>query len=289
MSFGQGGPAHGPDGPRAPWDDGGPGGSTPDWAALADVSASRGRRKRLFLVVGAVLSSVAVGAVVALAIVNTDGSGGDEAAPSTPVSASTSASGAPAPSFAATTPPPPPDPKDFISSAAKDKAPISADSLFPGPELTMGGTVYRRGADASTTDCASAARGDLARLLTEQGCTRLMRATYAKDGVAVTVGVALFDTSARAAEVRKRADKGNLLALGGSGVSPFCTTAVCRTTANAYGRYAYLTVAGHTGGRNVTEADRAVFRTGDDLAEFAFRQIIRRGEAQASAAAERPL
>jgi hypothetical protein len=37
----------------------------------------------------------------------------------------------------------------------------------------------------------------------------------------------------------------------------------------------------------VTEKDTAAFRTGDDLGEFAFRQIRRRGEVQASAAAER--
>jgi hypothetical protein len=35
----------------------------------------------------------------------------------------------------------------------------------------------------------------------------------------------------------------------------------------------------------VTAKDTAVFTTGDDLAEFAFRQISRRGQAQASAAA----
>jgi hypothetical protein len=35
----------------------------------------------------------------------------------------------------------------------------------------------------------------------------------------------------------------------------------------------------------VTQKDSKVFTTGDDLAEFTFRQIHRRGEAQASAAA----
>jgi hypothetical protein len=35
----------------------------------------------------------------------------------------------------------------------------------------------------------------------------------------------------------------------------------------------------------VTKKDTQVFRTGDDLAEFTFNQIYRRGRAQASAAA----
>ncbi|MER5492857.1 hypothetical protein [Streptomyces sp. NPDC002490] len=303
MSFGQGGPAHGPGGPQGPWDGAHQGQhgqhgqhqglanapGTPDWAAMADASATDNRRKRLLVVLGAALATVAVGAAVAVAIVTT-GEDSPAAAPSaTAPSGYASESGGPAPSFAATTPPPPPNPKDFVSSAAKDKAPISAESLFPGPEVTLGGTVYRRGATGSTTACAGVTRGDLGEVLTRNGCTRLMRATYGKDGIAVTVGVALFDTEAQATRAKDQTDKGNLLSLSGAGVSGFCNTTVCRTTANSYGRYAYFTVAGHTSGKNVTPQDRPVYRTGDDLAEFAFRQIIRRGEAQAAAAAEQPL
>ncbi len=65
----------------------------------------------------------------------------------------------------------------------------------------------------------------------------------------------------------------------------FCQGAVCRSTTNSYGRYAYFTLSGFTGGKDVTEKDTGVFRAGDDLAEFTFRQIRQRGEAQASAAA----
>ncbi|PJN10036.1 hypothetical protein CG723_20175 [Streptomyces sp. CB01635] len=80
-----------------------------------------------------------------------------------------------------------------------------------------------------------------------------------------------------------------MTSLSGSGVPAFCRTTICRSTTNSYGRYAYFTTAGFTsGGRDVTTKDRAVFTTGDDLAEFTFRQITRRGEAQASAAAEAP-
>jgi len=73
--------------------------------------------------------------------------------------------------------------------------------------------------------------------------------------------------------------------LSGSGVPVFCRAAVCRNTINSLGRYAYFTIAGFTNGKDVTTKDTAVFKIGDDLGEFAFRQIHRRGEAQASAAA----
>ncbi len=54
MSFGQGGPSWGPGESR-----------TPDWAALADESAARGRRKKWLLIGGGALATAAVAAIVA--------------------------------------------------------------------------------------------------------------------------------------------------------------------------------------------------------------------------------
>ncbi|BFO14524.1 hypothetical protein SHKM778_09120 [Streptomyces sp. KM77-8] len=190
------------------------------------------------------------------------------------------------PSFAPTSAPPPLDPKDFVASAKKDKAPLSPDILFPGTQLTMGETVYKKGPTADTENCASAAKATLPKVLDDNDCTRLIRVTYTKDDMAVTVGVAVFDTEAQATKAKQQADKKSVVkSLSGGGVEDFCSGAVCRTTTNAYGRYAYFTVAGFTAGKNVTEKDTPVFTTGDDLQEFTFRQIRRRGEAQASAAA----
>jgi hypothetical protein len=191
-----------------------------------------------------------------------------------------------APSFAPTSAPPPLDPKDFISSAKKDTAPLSADSLFPGTQLTMGDTVYKKGATADTTNCSSAAGGSLPKVLRANGCTRLIRVTYTNGGVAVTVGVAVFDTDARATKAKGQTDDSSIVrSLSGKGVKPFCDGAICRSTRNAVGRYAYFTTAGFTNGTNVTKKDTKVFSAGDDLQEFTFRQIWRRGESQASAAA----
>ena len=113
-----------------------------------------------------------------------------------------------------------------------------------------------------------------------------MRVTYTKDGIAVTVGVAVFDAEGQALKAKNDADdKSVVQSLSGEGVPTFCRSAICRSTTNSYGRYTYFTVAGFTNGKDVTQKDSKVFTTGDDLAEFTFRQIHRRGEAQASAAA----
>ncbi|MEU5699581.1 hypothetical protein [Streptomyces aurantiacus] len=288
MSFGQGGPQ---------WGSGGSGSQppqwsnrSPDWAALAEASETRNRRRKWLLIGGGALATVAVGAAVAVAVVSADSDKQASNKPASQLPATAdipSNSTGPEPSFEATSAPPPLDPKEFISDVKKDTAPLAPDTFFPGTQLTMGEAVYKKGALASTKNCASAAQGTLGAVLTKNDCTRLMRVTYAKDGVAVTVGVAVFDTEAKALKAKVDADKQSVVqSLNGEGVPVFCRAAICRSTTNSYGRYAYFTVAGFTNGKDVTQKDAKVFATGDDLAEFTFRQIRRRGEAQASEAAD---
>ncbi|MER7483038.1 hypothetical protein ABTX60_36285 [Streptomyces sp. NPDC126510] len=287
MSFGQGGPQSqwDPWKPQSqqPWNSGG--GPSPDWAALAEASEARNKRRRVLLIGGGAFATAAIGTAVAVAVVSAgaDNQGNPTSLPSSDIP-SQSAS---APSFAPTSAPPPLDPKDFIASAKKDKAPLSPDTLFPGTQLTVGETVYKKGPTADTRDCASAAGGTLPKILTGNDCTRLIRVTYVKDGIAVTVGVAVFDTEAQAAKARAQSTKKSYIkSLSGGGVKAFCESGFCRTTSNSYGRYAYFGNAGFTSGKNVTPKDTAVYRTGDDLVQFTFNQIRRRGEAQASAAAD---
>ncbi|MFC5638265.1 hypothetical protein [Streptomyces bullii] len=290
MSYGQGGP-------QSQWDPWKPhsqqpwtsdGGQTPDWAALAEASEARNKRRRLLFIGGGALATVGIAAAVAVAVVSANGSSQASNNPTSqlPSTADIPTAGASAPSFAPTSAPPPLDPRDFIASAKKDKAPLSPEILFPGTQLTMGETVYKKGPTADTRSCASAAGGTLPKILTANDCTRLIRVTYTKDGIAVTVGVAVFDTEAQAARAKDQADRKSFVqSLSGGGVKPFCNSGFCRTTTNSYGRYAYFTNAGFTSGKDVTDQDTKVFAVGDNLAEFTFRQIHRRGEAQASTAA----
>lgn len=294
MSFGQQG------GPQSQWDpwkpnsqqpwDSGSGGDTPDWAALAEASETRNKRRRLFLIGGGALATLAIGTAVAMAVVSANGdSESNKPTSSLPATADIpSATGTAAPSFEPTSAPPPLDPKDFISSKSKDTAPLGATILFPGTQLTMG-TVYKKGETDDTKNCASTAavQPSLGKILKANDCTRFMRVSYTKGGVSVTVGVAVFDTEALATKAKGQVDTNVdiVKSLSGGAVKTFCNSAVCRTTANSYGRYAYFTVAGFASGKDVTTKDTAVFSISDNLQEFTFRQIRRRGEAQASAAA----
>ncbi|MFJ3323753.1 hypothetical protein ACIPMT_04795 [Streptomyces griseus] len=280
MSFGQGG---------ASWGPGGDG--TPDWAALAEESAARARRKKLLMIGGGVLATVAIGAIVTTAVVTSNGgkAKADKNASQLPAPAELPEdTSAPEPSFSSVAPPPPPDPKEFISSAEKDKAPITVDGFFPGKKLTMGDRVHLKGATSSAANCATGTQGALGSILANNGCTQLIRATYRKDGVAVTVGIAVFETEARAKKTADQAS-GGLASLSGGGVDTFCRGGtVCLRTANSYGRYAYFSVGGFLNGKRVTTADKDVYAVSKDLTNFAFRQIHRRGQLQASQAAAEP-
>ncbi|MFV5995991.1 hypothetical protein ACNPQM_27115 [Streptomyces sp. NPDC056231] len=282
MSFGQGGPSWGPGGNH-----------TPDWAALADESAARNRRKKWLMIGGGALATAAIAAIVATAVISTNnndgsiGSGRNASQLPGPADLPTD-SAEPEPSFSTVAPPPPPDPKDYISDVKKDRAPISIDSFYPGRKLTMGDRVYAKGATHRTSNCAAATQGALGSILANNGCDQVIRATYSKAGIAVTVGVAVFETEAQAKKAAQQAS-GGLASLSGAGVPTFCRGgSICRRTANSYGRYAYFTIGGFTNGKNVTQADKDVFAVGDDLTDFTFRQIRHRGEVQASAAATAP-
>ena len=298
MSFGQqGGPQSqwDPWKPHSqqPWTSGGDDGQTPDWAALAEASETRNKRRRLLFIGGGVVATIAIGTAVAMAVVSANGNNEASGNPSNlPASASIPGSTATAPSFAPTSAPPPLDPKEFIASKAKDTAPLSAQNLFPLAQLPMESNVYKKGATADTRNCASAAQDALPKILTGNGCTRLLRVTYSKGGVAVTVGVAVFDTEAQAAKARAQSDQASkahkksfVTALAGDGVKAFCNSATCLTTANSIGRYAYFTTVGFTNGKDVTNQSTTVFKAGNDLQLYTFRQINARGQAQASAAA----
>jgi hypothetical protein len=256
--------------------------------ALAEQTETRAKRRRLLVIGGCVLATLAVGVAVAAAVVtaNGDNDASDNASRLPSGSDIPSGTGTDGPSFAPTSAPPPLDPKDFVSSVRKDTAPLGPGTLFPGTTVTLGEATYRKGPVADTTDCASAASGSLRKVLSQNHCTRLIRVTYTRGGVAVTVGVAVFDSATQATTARRQTDTKSIVeALPGKGVKPFCDGPVCRSTTNSYGRYTYFTLAGFPAGKDVTKKDTQVFAAGDDLADFTYRQIHRRGEAQASAAA----
>jgi hypothetical protein len=276
MSIGQGGPSWGPGDTQ-----------TPDWAALAEESEARGRRRKLLFVGGGVLAVAAIAGIVATAVVssNKNSTSSDKNASQLPAPATLpSESGGPQPSFSPVAPKPVLNPKDFISSAKKDTAPLNAGTLFPDK---MDTGPYKKGATSRTTNCAAVTQGALGSVLKSNGCRQVIRATYVRSGVAITVGVAVFDTEAAALKAKAQSS-GSIVPLAGAGVPDFCHATVCLRRYNSIGRYAYFTQAGYTNGKKVTTKDKLVFQASDDVGTYVFNQVLARGRTQASAAATAP-
>ncbi|GAA2600126.1 hypothetical protein [Streptomyces tubercidicus] len=277
MSFGQGGPFDGP---------GGSSSSTPDWGALAEESEAQARRKRWMWIGGGVLAALAVAGIVTAAVMTGGSKGGKPTAAPT---ASEEAVPDDKPSFPDVSVPPPPNPRDYITDPKKDKAPLTPATLFPQKSMVVGEHSYPRTKTATSKDCTAAAQGPLVSSLSHNGCRKLLRATYAKGGVAVTLGIAVFDSPAQAAKVMNE-NKANLMPLPGGGVpSDFCQGTKCRMATNATGRYAYFTIAGYLNGKDVTGTETKARQIARDGGAYAFSQITQRGKDQAAKAAEQQL
>ncbi|OKH97270.1 hypothetical protein A6A06_32350 [Streptomyces sp. CB02923] len=270
MSFGHGGP-FGP---------GGPDSSTPDWDALADESEARGKRRRWLIIGGGALATAAVAGIVATAVItsNKDDTNLPQAQklPDEP--------DAPKPSFSDVTVPPPPNPRDYITDPKKDTAALTPATLFPEKDMVLGKNSYPRMSTATTGDCTAGTHGPLGSVLQHNGCKQLLRATYSKDGVAVTVGVAVFGSKDAAFKV-KAANKASLAPLAGGGVGSFCQGAPCTMYTNATGRYAYFTIAGNLDGSAVTKASAKALQIARDGGKYAYNRIWQRGTDQAAKAA----
>ncbi|MEU2607324.1 hypothetical protein [Streptomyces albus] len=289
MSFGQGGPGWGSQGGSG-WDGSHSTGPTPDWAALAEqTERRRARRRRWLMAGGGALATAAVAGIVAVAVVNEGGSQGASDKPSASLPPSESIpedSDEPSPTFK-DDPPPPPPPRDFISDRARDKAPLSVSTLYPSKKVTVNGRPYKLARTDTSKNCAEAAHAGLGPVLTRHRCEALYRATYTRDGLAVTVGIAAFEDARTAAKVKSEYQP-NLVALPGGGVPDFCRTVTCRTTANSLGRYAYFTIAGRTNGQASGAGDTKAQQAALDGSNYAYARILQRGRAQSSQAAKAP-
>ncbi|MGW8379140.1 hypothetical protein [Streptomyces sp. ODS28] len=274
MSFGQGGPQWGPGGS-----------STPDWEALAERTESRTRRRRWLLIGGGAVATALVAGIVAFAVVS-EGGGTPSDKPSEALPSPKdipSGPDQPEPTFKDDAPPPPP-PEDFIKDAAHDKAPLSARSLFPDSKVTVNGNEYTRRAVDTSKGCKDAAHAKLGPVLAKHGCDKVFRTTLTRGSSAVTVGVAVFEDTGKATAAKKGYQP-NLVALPGKGVSDFCRTVTCRTTADSLGRYAIFTISGHSNGKEAGPKDEAAIRAAYDANKYAYDRVLQRGKDQAGHAA----
>jgi hypothetical protein len=257
---------------QSPWN------AEPDWEALAEESEARDRRKKLLMIGGGVLAVAAIGGIVATAVVSTNNKPG-------PSPSATAAAPGPSlppesaePSVAA---PSPENPLDILSSAEKDSAPLSALALFPAKNLNRAGRTYVRTNTDGTSSCSSAAAGALAAKLASSGCRQVFRATYTRDDVAVTIGVAVFADKAHADKAKGTTQY--IQPLNGGGIADFCHATRCSMTANSVGRYAYFTITGLKNNQPLSGSGSQALQASGDVSTVTFELLVQRGRNEANA------
>lgn len=259
---------------------------TPDWSALADQAASGARRKRVMMLVGGIVAVAVIAGGVATAVVMSGKSSDHPIAdPSASGSTASEAPLPPQPSFSSVAPPPPANPLDYISTAAKDTAPVTAASLFPGKQFVWGGRTYVKTNSAVTTHCSAAAGSSLSGALAANGCHKMVRATYTQGSLAVTIGIAVFSDQKHAAKLHGVAQY--VAPLNGGGIADFCHAVACQMTSNYVGRYAYFAISGYKNGKTLPASDTIAKQAANDASDFAFQRIIQRGKDAAQAEANR--
>ncbi|MGW6915128.1 hypothetical protein ACWGB8_15135 [Kitasatospora sp. NPDC054939] len=256
--------------------------SEPDWAALADRNEADRKRKGRMRIIGAVVGVAVVGALVAGGLVLLNNNGSDEAPKAGPTAAGT-ASGTATGSAAPKPAPTPEDPSKPLWEAATDPARQDAATLFASPTVTVDGATWNRTAVSLDAPCwdGNSTVGGLGKVLGDQGCRQVLRATYVSGGSAVTVGVAVFD-SKQQAETSMKSHVGHLKGLAAPGSPAYCAAPGCTNTKATLGRYAYLTVEGSAKGGN--GADPVATQAAAGFADYVKGRLLERAKEAGGAA-----
>ena len=254
----------------------------PDWQALADRNEAAGKRKRRMRVIGVVAAVVLVGGGVAGGVLLLGKKGDPDK--SGPVTASTASNKpTPGPTSASSSPDgQTDDPSKPIWEAATDPAPQDAGALFSAMQVTVNGATWNRTVVSLDQPCwdGNSTTGGLGKVLGDQGCQKVLRATYVSGDSAVTVGVAVFDHKIQA-ETATKNYSGQLKGLPAPGAPAFCANPGCTSTHSSLGRYAYFTVEGSAKGGNAPDATATAAASG--FAEHVKGQLLRRAKAAGSA------
>ncbi|MFE7636522.1 hypothetical protein ACFU7Z_21045 [Kitasatospora sp. NPDC057518] len=246
----------------------------PDWDALADRNEVEGKRRRRMKAVGVVAAVAVVGGLVAGGVVLLQGKkddGSPTVAKSTQPTVPPSTSGTPD------------DPSKPIWEAATDPAPQDAGALFSALQVTINGATWNRTVVSLDSPCwdGNSTTGGLGKVLGDQGCQQVLRATYVSGDSAVTVGVAVFEHKLQA-ETALKNFAGQLKGAPAPGSPAFCAGPGCTGTHNSLGRYGYFTVEGSAKGGNAPDATATAAAAG--FTEHVKGQLLKRAKAASSAA-----
>ncbi|WP_143591045.1 hypothetical protein [Thermoactinospora rubra] len=197
-------------------------------------------------------------------------------------SATPTAAASPPPETVASTPAASPQ-AAVLDSEETDPRAMSLSEAFPEKKIKIGKTVYTRVATSLSKDCEKAASGPFADALREEGCSRVLRATYVdgKRRYAVTTGIAVMPTKDAAAKADKAKNLGRNLwfrALPGPQGSGAERVAIAGGYAAGmlWGRYIVFSYATHADGHTPTAKETALSKVSGAFRDETSRVLERR-------------
>ncbi|MEU6234157.1 hypothetical protein [Kitasatospora sp. NPDC047058] len=259
----------------------------PDWAAMADRNEAEAKRKGRMKIIVAAVAVVVVGGLIAggLMLMKKDDGGKKTVAEPTPTATATTPASSPSGKASASGSPSaaPEDPSKALWEATTDPAPQDAAALFSALTVTVNGATWNRTVVSLDSPCwdGNSTVGGLGKILGDQGCRQVLRATYVSGDSAVTVGVAVFDHKQQA-ETSMKSYVGHLKGAAAPGSPAFCATPGCTNTKATLGRYAYFTVEGSAKGGNTADATATAAAPG--FGEHVKNQLLQRAKSAAPAA-----
>lgn len=265
----------------------------PDWAALADRNEAEAKRKGRTRIIGAAVALLVVGGLVAGGLLFMNKGDGEKPVAEPTPSGTAATQPPPAPTASgkasptATASATPEDPSKPLWEATTDPAPQDAAALFSALTVTVNGATWNRTVVSLDSPCwdGNSTVGGLGKILGDQGCRQVLRATYVSGDSAVTVGVAVFDHKQQA-EAAVKNYVGHLKGAAAPGSPAFCTTPGCTNTKGTLGRYGFFTVEGSAKGGNTADAAATAAAVGFD--EHVKSQLLQRTKAAAGAPAATP-
>lgn len=172
----------------------------------------------------------------------------------------------------------PPAPDGALASRIQDTEPLTLGEVFPDRKVVRTPAVYRIAMTHTDTDCGTATAGVLGALLTEHGCTQVVRAglTAPYGDYEVTAGVFNLADAVGAREVDEQlrhlveTGDGNLATLPASGAG----LPTLQVGWRAHGHYLLYCVITRPDGRLVTSDDPNSARITADLVDAYLRADV---------------
>ncbi|HEY2671395.1 MAG TPA: hypothetical protein VGJ07_13615 [Rugosimonospora sp.] len=175
-------------------------------------------------------------------------------------------------------------PKHDISSQQVDPTPLSTAEVFPTATVTPdpAGPAYQVVKSEETGNCATGAVGDLATLMTSQGCTQLVRATLLSPDQVYVITMGIFNlrdkTGAQTADNTINssvgAKKGRFPGLTAGGATDVIAQAATQLGWDYEGHYLAYCVVARADGKPIDGSDQAATKIINDMVEVDLKGTV---------------